>query len=77
MIYTFIDLKNNQVVFHAYDMTPTETDRIGDLIKSFVLEERDRAVNSGSYFRGAIERKEADGTKLIRKVGYDDEVNRY
>lgn len=77
MFYIRIDRYRNEVVFQAYGITLADTDRIAGAIESVILEERDRAVRDGRHFNGEIEKKEVDGSRVIKNMSYEEEEREY
>lgn len=77
MLYAFIDRQSDKVTFHAYDVTLNDIHSIGDAIESLILEERNRAVLDGDSFNAAIEKREVDGSRVIRNIAYKEENHEY
>ena len=77
MLYAFIDRQGNNVTFHAYDITLNDIARIGDAVESLILEERNRAVFYGDSFKAGIEKREVDGSRIIRNIAYKEENHEY
>ena len=63
--------------FQAYDIALNDVSSIGDAIESLILEERNRAVREGDSFNAAIEKREVDGSRVIRNIAYTEERHEY